>query len=121
MDYQPLRWQRDRLVLLDQTRLPHEEVYLELTDYRDVASAIAELRVRGAPAIAVAGAYGVVLGALKITAGDAGSFREGIGAVIGHIAAVRSTAVNIFFALERMREASGHGGDMAGMRESLLA
>ena len=62
----PFEWLGDRLRVLDQTRLPQKEVYLELRDYREVAEAIKTLRVRGAPAIGVAAGYGVALGALGI-------------------------------------------------------
>ena len=61
INYQPIEWMGDRVRILDQTRLPGEEVYLELTDFREVASAIKELRVRGAPAIGVAAGYGMAL------------------------------------------------------------
>ena len=65
-DVKAIEWLGDRVRILDQTRLPQEEVYLELSRYQDIASAIAELKIRGAPAIGVAGAYAVALGALKI-------------------------------------------------------
>ena len=61
--YQPIEWLGNKVKLLDQTRLPREEVYLELNDYQEVAAAIKEMRIRGAPAIGVAGAYGIALGA----------------------------------------------------------
>ena len=108
MIVQPLEWRGDRLVILDQTKLPLEETRLELTDYRDAAEAIRNLRVRGAPAIGIAGAYAVVLGAIEHQAAVA--FREKTGAVIEAIAATRPTARNLFFALERMKQVLDGGG-----------
>jgi methylthioribose-1-phosphate isomerase len=91
------------LRLLDQTRLPHEEVYLELTSYREVVSAITEMKVRGAPAIGVAGAYGIALGALGLQAGSKEEFRTKLKEVILAIAGTRPTARNLFMAIERMQ------------------
>ena len=63
-----IEWLGDRVRILDQTRLPWEEVYLELGSYQSVASAIKKMQVRGAPAIGIIGAYGIALGALKTEA-----------------------------------------------------
>ena len=110
MTVQPLEWRGDRLVILDQTRLPLEEVYLDLSDYRDAAEAIKALRVRGAPAIGIAGAYAVVLGARPLADASPDAFKASVGKVIDDIAATRPTARNLFFALERMRKALDAGG-----------
>ncbi|MFQ5997633.1 MAG: S-methyl-5-thioribose-1-phosphate isomerase, partial [Dehalococcoidales bacterium] len=66
MNNPSIEWLGDRVRILDQSRLPWEEVYLALDDYQSIASAITGLKIRGAPAIGVAGAYGIALGALKI-------------------------------------------------------
>ena len=63
---QPIEWLGNTVRILDQTRLPQEEVYLEISDYQDIASAVVELKIRGAPAIGIVVAYGVALGALKL-------------------------------------------------------
>jgi methylthioribose-1-phosphate isomerase len=89
----PLRWKGDALELLDQTRLPREELWIACRDYRAVARAIKEMVVRGAPAIGCAAAYGVALG---VAAG------EPIDKVVAHLRSTRPTAVNLFWALERM-------------------
>ena len=91
MTVQPLEWRGDRLVILDQTKLPLEEAYLDLTGYRDAAEAIKTLRVRGAPAIGIAGAYAVVLGALSHSGEGNAAFRKNVGEVITEIAATRPT------------------------------
>jgi methylthioribose-1-phosphate isomerase len=104
IDYQPITWLGNRVKTLDQTRLPHEEVYLELKDYRDVASAIKELKIRGAPAIGIAGAYGIALGAANIDTTSKEAFLNELYDVINVIAATRPTARNLFAALERMKK-----------------
>jgi methylthioribose-1-phosphate isomerase len=92
----PIAWRDDTLELLDQTLLPREERVLRCTTPEDVADAIRRLAVRGAPAIGVAAAYGVVLGG-----------RERLDEVVELLAATRPTAVNLRWALERMRRAPG--------------
>jgi methylthioribose-1-phosphate isomerase len=104
IDYQPITWLGDRLKILDQTLLPHKEVYLELKNHRDVASAIKELKIRGAPAIGIAGAYGVALGAAKIDTVSREVFLNELYDIINTIAATRPTARNLFAALERMKK-----------------
>ena len=63
-DILPIEWLGDRVRILDQTRLPQEEVYLELNHYQDIASAVAGLKIRGAPAIGIVVAYAMALGVL---------------------------------------------------------
>ncbi|NLY91605.1 MAG: S-methyl-5-thioribose-1-phosphate isomerase [Firmicutes bacterium] len=98
-----MRWEDRTLILLDQTKLPAEEVYLACRDYRRVATAIRRLEVRGAPAIGVAAAFGVVLGAEEILR-QKGDLTTGLEKVFNELAATRPTAVNLFWALERMRK-----------------
>ena len=119
IDYQPIEWLGDRLKILDQTCLPAEEVYLELDDYREVASAIRELKIRGAPAIGIAGAYSVVLGALKIDSVDRDTFLGELNGIIEEIGATRPTARNLFYALERMKTAAEAGKNVADIKKSL--
>ena len=96
-------WQGNSLALLDQTRLPAEEVWLTYTDYRQVADAIRTMIVRGAPAIGVAAAYAYCLAALE--GADLAEAKS-------TLAASRPTAVNLFWALDRMeRRARACGGD----------
>jgi len=120
-DYQPIAWLGDRVRLLDQTLLPREEVYLELKDHRDVASAIKELKVRGAPAIAIAGAYAVALGAQGISAAPVSAFLKKLDGIISYIAATRPTARNLFAALERLKRAAAAGKSAAAITKALAA
>jgi len=113
-------WLGDRLRVLDQTKLPQKEAYLELNRYQDIASAIAELKIRGAPAIGVAGAYGIALGALKIKAGSRGDFLGKLKAVTQTIAATRPTARNLFHTLERMQKVAESGKDIEQIKIALV-
>jgi methylthioribose-1-phosphate isomerase len=115
-----IQWLGDRVKILDQTKLPQKEVYLELSRYQDIASAIAGLKIRGAPAIGVACAYGVALGALKIKAKTAGDFLKKLRPVTRAMAATRPTARNLFRALERMQKAAGAGGDVEQIKQALI-
>lgn len=97
-----IRWKGTALALLDQTKLPVEEVWDDYTDYRAVAEAIRRLVVRGAPAIGISAAYAVCLAALEHQ-DRPGDFRPGLEAALETLAASRPTAVNLFWALDRMR------------------
>ena len=99
----PVRWSGDGLVLLDQTRLPLEEVEREYARWEDVAEAIRTLVVRGAPAIGVAAAFGVVLAAGQSRATTFDGLLGDLETAIKGLAATRPTAVNLFWALERMK------------------
>src|SRR5947209_17962509 len=98
-----LAWAGDHLRLLDQTRLPLEEVYLALRDHDAVAEAIRSMRVRGAPAIGVAAAYGMALAARSLAGRPREEFFAGLDEAQRELAATRPTAVNLFWALTRMR------------------
>lgn len=93
-----------RLVLIDQTRLPTELVEIELQDIEGVWEAIQALRVRGAPAIGIAAAYGTVIGMQSADPGDEGSWFSRLDEVIEYLASSRPTAVNLFWALDRQRQ-----------------
>jgi methylthioribose-1-phosphate isomerase len=121
MTVKAIEWLGDRVKILDQTQLPGKEVYLELGGYRDIASAIAELKIRGAPAIGVAGSYAVALGALKIKAGEKAEFIKELKDIIKSIASTRPTARNLFRALERMQQAAEAGKDVENIKKSLVA
>ena len=118
----PVRWEDGRLVLLDQTKLPTEEVERAYTAWPDVAEAIRTLVVRGAPAIGVAAAFGVVLAARASGATTHAALLADLEEAIKGLAATRPTAVNLFWALDRMRRLVVAGVDMppARLRERLL-
>ena len=103
MSFRTIQWRDDRVVMIDQTRLPAEEVYNEYTDYLGVAEAIRGMIIRGAPAIGVAAAMGVALGAREIAAADHDCFFREFEAICGVMAGTRPTAVNLFWAIDRMK------------------
>ena len=105
-----IRWQGNSLALLDQTRLPVEEVWNTYTDYRKVADAIRRLVVRGAPAIGVAAAYALCLAAMEYKGQNPEEFQKSMAAASAELAASRPTAVNLFWALDRMGLALGTAG-----------
>src|SRR4051794_7178110 len=98
----PVRWQGDHVSLIDQTRLPHEEIWLRCDRWEQVAEAIRTMQVRGAPAIGVAAAMGLALAARTIVASPTGQPLEALQQARQGLAATRPTAVNLFWALERM-------------------
>ncbi len=95
-----IEWTDDAVVMIDQRRLPHEETYLRCESARDVAEAIRDMAIRGAPAIGVAAAMGVALEVRRTNGVDLADVVERTCSVL---AATRPTAVNLFWALERMR------------------
>src|SRR5512143_1936947 len=99
-----VEWKNGIVRMLDQTKLPLETVYNECKDYQTVARGIRELWVRGAPAIGVAAAMGLALGARQISASTFEEFWPKFEEICGHLAATRPTAVNLFWAIERIKK-----------------
>jgi methylthioribose-1-phosphate isomerase len=102
----PVRWETDRLVLVDQTVLPEREIERDYGTWQEVGAAIRTLVVRGAPAIGVAAAFGVVLAARASHAASFDGLLADLETAIKGLAATRPTAVNLFWALDRMRQAA---------------
>ena len=98
-----IQWQQDHLCLLDQRLLPAEETYLSYHDAAGVAQAIRDMVVRGAPAIGISAAYGLVLSARQHARLDPANRQARLAADIETLAASRPTAVNLFWALARMK------------------
>jgi methylthioribose-1-phosphate isomerase len=116
-----IEWLGDRVRVLDQTRLPGKEAYLELGSYQDIASAISGLKIRGAPAIGVAGGYALALGALRIKAGTRAEFIKELKGIIQAIASTRPTARNLPQALERMQRTAEAIEDVGQIKKALIA
>jgi methylthioribose-1-phosphate isomerase len=98
-----VEWKAGMVRLLDQSKLPGSVEFLDCRDYQTVAEAIRTLKVRGAPAIGVTAAMGVALGAQQIHANDYPTFWQAVVTICDELAATRPTAVNLFWALERMK------------------
>jgi methylthioribose-1-phosphate isomerase len=121
-----MRWSgsspADFLILIDQTRLPVELTEVECRDVETVWEAIKMLRVRGAPAIGIAAAYGIVVGLQTVGDDDASAFNARLNEVADYLATSRPTAVNLFWAIDRMKAHAIAVGssDIAALRQSLL-
>jgi len=123
MSIKPILFENGILKMIDQRLLPAEEVWLEYTDYRAVAEAIQTMVVRGAPAIGVAAAFGAAFGARSIVATGFEEFMAEFEQVCAVLAATRPTAVNLFWALERMKTCARAHAQQAGadLKAHLLA
>ncbi|HEY4979691.1 MAG TPA: S-methyl-5-thioribose-1-phosphate isomerase [Candidatus Acidoferrum sp.] len=122
---QPIEWTERGVVMLDQRRLPAEEISYTYTDYREVAKAIREMVIRGAPAIGVAAAMGVALGVQKSKAGSVEELKAEFSEICEVLAKTRPTAVDLFWALERMKgrfaELVSLGSDFGKIRAAMIA
>ncbi|MCP4154428.1 MAG: S-methyl-5-thioribose-1-phosphate isomerase [bacterium] len=96
--YPIVEWKNNKVYMIDQRVLPVEETFIEHSDYREVAKSIKDMVVRGAPAIGVSAAMGIALGVLNAT----GNIEEEFKKIVETITATRPTAVNLFWAAERM-------------------
>jgi methylthioribose-1-phosphate isomerase len=103
MEVKTIEWKDGKVIILDQRRLPSEVIFLECGRYHEVADAIKRLAIRGAPAIGIAAAMGIALGALGIETEDAGEFRKRLDTVFAAMLDTRPTAVNIQWVVNRLR------------------
>jgi len=101
-ELQTVSWKNGRVALIDQTALPERLSYVELSDWRDVAQAIRTMVVRGAPAIGCTAALGIALGARGIIAENRAAFKKRVEQMAETFRAARPTAVNLFWAIDRM-------------------
>ena len=117
-----VEWRDGAVRILDQSRLPGAVEFLDCRDYHTVARAIKELRVRGAPAIGVTAAMGVALGAQSLRVAEYEDFAQGVLEICAHLAATRPTAVNLFWALERMKQtvARSRGKPLEDIKRGLI-
>jgi methylthioribose-1-phosphate isomerase len=119
MTARPIEWLDGKLRILDQSKLPGEQIFADLDNYHDVVLAIKEMRVRGAPAIGVTAAYGIALGASGIKTANKDEFLAQLNQVMQAFAASRPTAVNLFQAIDRMKKAA-RGDGVAEIKNSLV-
>jgi methylthioribose-1-phosphate isomerase len=102
MEYRCLAWRDGTLRVLDQRLLPHEVKYIDYTSYAGVAESIRDMVVRGAPAIGAAAAYGLAVAAWQHPGDDAAALRRELEEAAGVLKAARPTAVNLFWAVDRV-------------------
>ncbi|CAE6488108.1 S-methyl-5-thioribose-1-phosphate isomerase [Candidatus Nitrosotenuis uzonensis] len=113
-------WKNNKVVMIDQTKLPNELVFVECFDYNDVASAIRNLVVRGAPAIGVSGAFGLALAALQSTATTKEQLLSDLEKAKKILYETRPTAVNLAWGLNKIMEVANQGTDVREIKESVL-
>jgi methylthioribose-1-phosphate isomerase len=120
-----LSWTPEGVRFIDQTRLPLEESYVLATTYEQVAEIIVTMVVRGAPAIGVSAAYGIALGAKQTQATTAAEFAPEFDRICARLAATRPTAVNLFWAIDRMKRLFANllvsGDTLVQIQEKILA
>lgn len=118
----PVKWENNALVLLDQTKLPVETIYLTLTTAEEVWAAIRHLQVRGAPAIGMAAAYGLYLGVRNSEAATAEALIAEVNKQAEFLGSSRPTAVNLFWALDRIktRVQRDAGKDVVQLKAAVL-
>jgi len=121
---QPIKWTGQGVVMLDQRRLPAEEISHTYTDYREVAKAIREMVIRGAPAIGVAAGMGAALGVLHSSATSVEDLHAEFAEICDTLAKTRPTAVDLFWALERMKrrfaELTSETSDFGKIRQGMV-
>ena len=122
---QPIEWTDRGVVMLDQRMLPAEEISYTFTSYREVAKAIRDMVIRGAPAIGVAAAMGAALGVLHSSATSVEALREEFPEICETLAKTRPTAVDLFWAIERMKrrfaELTSQSSDLAKIKQGMVA
>ena len=117
----PVYWHNNRVLLIDQNRLPNEYTHVEINRVEDMVIAIRTMIVRGAPAIGVAAAYGMYLGARDLETTDRDEFLTELTVIGKTLRATRPTAVNLFWAIDRMeRTAQNTLGSVAEICQQLL-
>jgi methylthioribose-1-phosphate isomerase len=117
----PVYWHNNRVLLIDQNRLPNEYTHVEINRIEDMVIAIRTMIVRGAPAIGVAAAYGMYLGARDLKTTDRDEFLTELTVIGKTLRATRPTAVNLFWAIDRMeRTAQNTFGSVAEICQQLL-
>ena len=118
----PVIWHQPKncVVLIDQTRLPEEYIVVEIERYEDMAQAIKNMIVRGAPAIGVAAAYGMYLGAREINTRDRATFLQELNTIAQVLQETRPTAVNLFWAISRMLKTVYQSVDSVAQLKKML-
>ncbi len=116
-----VEWKENSVVLIDQTKLPNKLVYVKCTDHHQVADAIKKLVVRGAPAIGVSAALGLALAAQNSKAGTLSELMTELDAAFKELRATRPTAVNLFWALERVMGKAKRAKTLGDARNAVLS
>jgi len=116
-----VRWENDKVIMIDQTRLPNELIFVEYDDFNQVADAIRTLVVRGAPAIGVSGAFGLALAALQSKASTKDELISELEDAKKILFATRPTAVNLGWGLEKIMNVAKTGDSVEQIRELVIS
>jgi len=115
-----VEWLGNKLKIIDQTKLPQTTAFVELSDYHEVTAAIREMKVRGAPAIGIAAAYGIALGAQNIKPESKDRFISQLDQILQAFSAARPTAVNLFRTIDRMKKIASTTDNTPGIKQALI-
>jgi len=120
MELRTIEWKNDSVVMIDQTKLPNELVFVTYTDYNDVANAIRTLVVRGAPAIGVSGAFGMALAVLQSSSESLDGLLSDLEKAKKILFETRPTAVNLSWGLEKIMEVAKQGKTVSEIRDTII-
>jgi len=120
MELRTVEWKNDSVVMIDQTKLPNELVFVKYTDYNDVANAIRTLVVRGAPAIGVSGAFGMALAALQSSSESLDGLLSDLEKAKKILFETRPTAINLSWGLEKIMEVAKQGKTVSEIRDAII-
>jgi len=115
-----VRWKENKVVMIDQTKLPGELIFVEFDDYIQVANAIKNLVVRGAPAIGISGAFGMALAALQSSAQTKDDLIQDLQEAKKILIETRPTAVNLKWALDKIMDVANQGSDVSEIKQSVI-
>ena len=121
MELHTVEWKNDSVVMIDQTKLPNELVFVKYTDYNDIAEAIRTLVVRGAPAIGVSGAFGMALAVLQSSAKTKEDLLHDLEKAKKTLFETRPTAVNLSWGLEKIMQIAKQGKTVSEIRDTVIA
>ena len=121
MTLRTVEWKNDSVVMIDQTKLPNELVFVKYTDYNDVADAIRTLVVRGAPAIGVSGAFGMALAALQSSSKTIDGLLSDLERAKKILFETRPTAINLSWGLEKIMDIAKQGKTVSEVRDTIIA
>ena len=120
MELRTVEWKNNSVVMIDQTKLPNELVFVTYTDYNDVANAIRTLVVRGAPAIGVSGAFGLALAVLQSSSESLDGLLSDLEKAKKILFDTRPTAVNLSWGLEKIMEVAKQGKTVSEIRDTII-
>ena len=121
MTLRTVEWKNKSVVMINQTKLPNELVFVKYTDYNDVADAIRTLVVRGAPAIGVSGAFGMALAALQSSSKKIDGLLSDLEKAKKILFETRPTAINLSWGLEKIMKAAKQGKTVSEIRNTIIA